>query len=209
MPSDPLSILVAASEEAPPWTDTWQAWGSVVAAGAALLTLAAAIAAAVVAWGQLKEARRVRREQAQAYVVVYARSLERISQHFVELVIENLGSTVARNVAVTSTPSLTRTNGTGGTQDVALPAAIPVLAPRQQWRTFLDSTAERHSTGQPLSRHDIRVTYEDTFGETHEEMFVLDWAFFSERMFATEKTVHHAAKSLGEITRILEQRMKP
>jgi hypothetical protein len=72
VPSDPSSlaaVLAAASGDTPSWM---QAWGSVIAAGAAVLTLGVAGAAAAVAWGQLSESRRLRREQAQAYVVIYA-----------------------------------------------------------------------------------------------------------------------------------------
>jgi hypothetical protein len=64
----PALTAASASNEptAVSWADAWQAWGSLIAAGVALLTLEVAVIAAAVAWRQLGEARRLRREQAQA-----------------------------------------------------------------------------------------------------------------------------------------------
>jgi hypothetical protein len=200
------NLLTAAATDAPSWADAWQAWGSVIAAGAAVLTLLAAIAAAIVAWGQLRESRDLRREQAQAYVVAYAEALDRISPTLVDVVIENLGTTGARNVTVTSTPPLQRTGTQGAYRDVILPTSIPFLAPRQQVRTHWDRTVERSRDQTLPHRHEVAVTYIDTFGKQHREVFVLDWTVFKDRMFTAEKTIHHAAKSLAEIAQALKGR---
>ena len=54
-------------------------------------------------------------------------------------------------------------------------------------------------------RHEVKVAYDDTFNERHEEVFVLDWAVFKDRMFTTEKTVHHVAKAVAEINTTLQR----
>lgn len=204
---DPITastVLAAASNQAPSWTDVWQAWGSVVAAGAGVLTLLTAVAAAVVALGQLNEARRVRREQAQAYVVVYAQALDRISPKVIEIIIENVGTTGAHGVTITSTPPLQRSAEQA--PEVILSTPIPFLAPRQQLRTYWDNTEQRSRNETLPDKHEVAVTFTDTFKEKHTDVFVLDWAIFGKRMFTVEKTTHHAAKALEDIAGTLKKR---
>lgn len=184
------------------WTDVISAVGAGVAALAAVATLAVAIIAARYAKGQvdsargqLEEARTLRREQARPYVVVYAITRDNISPQLVDLVIENLGTTGARDVTITSFPALVRTDGGGGSQEVAVPEAMPFLAPRQLWRTYWDSAIARKDSGLP-SRFEVTVAYTDTVGQRQQEAFVLDWRIFVGRMFPTEKTVHHVGKAL-------------
>lgn len=184
------------------WTDVASALGSDVAAIAALATLAVAIVAARYAKGQvdsargqLEEARTLRREQARPYVVVYAITRDNISPQLVDLVIENLGTTGAREVTITSSPTLVRTDSVGGSQEVALPEAMPFLAPRQLWRTYWDSAVARKDSGLP-SRFEVTVAYTDTVGQRQQEVFILDWRIFVGRMFPTEKTVHHVGEAL-------------
>ena len=203
-----VSDVVPPGAEAASWTDVASAVAAIVAAVAALLTLGVAVVAARYAKrqvdgarAQLDEARTLRREQAQPYVVVYAEPSP-VDPHFVNIVIRNFGATGAHDVAVTSTPPLTRTNSGGMPEAVALPAAMPFLAPGQQWRTFWDSSPDRLSSDLP-DRHDLHITFNDSNGQPHTTAAVLDWVVFRQRMWMGEKTVHHAAKSLASIDKTL------
>ncbi|WP_432507235.1 hypothetical protein [Kineococcus arenarius] len=190
------AALDAASD--PSWTDVVGALG---AAG----TLVVAVWALVYAHGQLKEARTLRREQAQPYVVVSA-DTAKVSQHLVDISVANLGTTGARDLSITSTPPLVRTGDSY--TDVVLPDGAPFLAPGQVWRTFWDSTIEREGSGLP-DRFEITVSYTDSFGERHSTTSVLDWNVFRGRMFATEYGVHDVVKTLREVKKTLDKLARP
>lgn len=152
-----------------------------------------------VATDQLEEARRLRREQAQPYVVLSAEP-NQTTPEVVEVVIRNFGTTGASGVTIACTPPLVRTDHAGGAQPVKLPEAIPFLAPGQEWRTFWDHGSERSKEIYDLpTRHDVIVTFTDSFGDVHETPSVLDWSIFVPRMFLTVKTTHHAVKQLEKI----------
>src|SRR5262245_14565535 len=68
-------------------------------AAAAWVTAFVAIAAAVVGLGQLAEARRVRLEQSQPYVVIFMEP-SRAGTYFIDLVVRNFGTTAAYDVRV-------------------------------------------------------------------------------------------------------------
>ena len=200
------AAVLAASD--PSWTDTASAVGALVAAGAAVVVavVAARYAKKQVEGvrDQLAEARSLRREQAQPYVVVSAVP-NRVSPHAVEIVIQNLGTTGARDVHIACSPPLVRTDQRGGAERVRLPEAIPFLAPGQEWRTFWDNDVERSRGVYGLpDRYDITATYTDSFGTTHTTSSVLDWSVFRQRMWLTEKTVHNVAKTLESIDKTLK-----
>lgn len=205
-----LRGAVPAASAGVAWTDVVAAAGAAVAALAALATLVVAIVAVrytrvqlhdarQYAKGQLDESRRLRREQAAPYVIVYARTRDEISPTIVEVVVENLGTTGARDVALASSPALVRTDQTaGGSQPVALPELIPFLAPHQSWRTFWDSAIAR-SESDLETRFTVTATYTDSFGTEHHEDFVLDWDQFTPRMYSNERTVHHIGKAVEDL----------
>lgn len=196
------TVLTAAAADAPSWADAWQAWGSVVAAGAAVLTLCVALAAAVFAKKQVQEAQATRREQAQPYVVVYAEPHHR-SRHAVEIVIRNFGSTGASDVHISCAPELRRSDpDRNGFEKVELPWTIPFLAPGQEWRTLWDSPMDRREADLP-DRYDLTVTYTDSHGTKHPTPSVLDWGLFRQRMYLVDLDVHDAAGALKEINKTL------
>ncbi len=208
----PISTSVAVS--APPWPEVVSAVGAVVAAVAAVAALVVAIVAARYAKkqvegvrDQLEEARTLRHEQAQPYVVVYAVP-SRVNPQLGEIVIKNFGTTGASDVTISSSPALVRTDQQGGSEEVRLPAAMPFLAPGQEWRTFWDSALERKHSSLP-DRFDLTVTYTDSLGTRHTIPSVLDWGVFRQRLWVTESTVHNAAKSLDSITKLLKTLTQP
>jgi len=203
------AVVSTGAPTGPLWTDVASAWAAITAAFFALATFVVAVVAASYAKGQvagaraqLGQARELAEEQARPYVVIYTRTRDEISPHLVDLVIENLGVTGARDVTITAIPPLTRsepgaTAGSGG-EAVALPAAVPFLAPRQRWQTYWDSGLQRKDSGLP-DRFAVTISYRDSRAAQHSEVFVLDWNTYIGRMWPTEKTVHHAAVALGEV----------
>lgn len=169
------------------------------AALAAWITAAVALVAGGVAVGQLGEARRLRFEQAQPYVVVCMEPSP-ASSWFVDLVVRNFGTTAAHDVRLQIEPAPQRHSGKG--DDVWLPAAIPVLAPGQEWRTYWDS-GERIESQLPR-RHEAVVTFKDSHGRTLPELrSILDWGVLENRVTIDIYGSHHAAKALRQIDKTL------
>jgi hypothetical protein len=213
-------LLITAAEPAgdPMWTDVLAAVSGTIAALAAVATVVVAVVAARYAKGQLdglrqqltvasqqlEEARELRREQAQPYVVMSAVP-NRTTPQVVEIVIQNLGTTGARDVVISCTPPLVRTDQHGGAEHVHLPDTIPFLAPGQEWRTFWDHGLERAGDEYDLpDRHDVTIAYTDSSGAAYSTPSVLDWQIFVVREWTVEKTVHHAVGELEKVRKTLQ-----
>lgn len=167
-------------------------------------TVALAVGAVIVARNQLNEARDLRREQAQPYVVAFMEQNPHAPQ-FVELVIRNFGVTAARDVKITASPPLRRTGDAGGAPEaVWLPNVVPVLVPGQEWRTFWDVSHQRASdeTLKNEDRYEVRTSYEGVGGQRVDYLSVLDWGAYKGRRWMETKTIHHAAKSLGSLEKL-------
>lgn len=188
--------------------DTVSAWAAFVAAIAALGTLAIAGLAARYAKGQvqgvrdqLDEARLLRKEQSQPYVVA---SIEPGGASFriVDLVVKNLGTTAAHDVRLVSDPPMKRTNMEGYVEVWPSDRVIPTLVPGQEWRCTWDSTFERFNAEDPMpDTHNVTVQFKDSAGESHTFEGVLDWRIFKGRPTSDVKTVHDAAKALDVIAK--------
>jgi hypothetical protein len=177
------------------WTpDDWSAFGT-------NFTALIALAAGIVAWRQLREARRLRLEQAQPYVVCFA---ERTPGHdqALDIVIRNFGTTAARDIALKVTPPLMRSGHAGNPpEEVKLPAALPVLVPGQEWRTWWDLGISRAEVDL-VSRHDAVVSYKDSQGKPLPPTpSVIDWEDFSDRTWLVTYGVHEVATALRDLSK--------
>lgn len=177
--------------------DAWAALGT-------WATVALAVGAVIVARDQLNEARDLRREQAQPYVVAFMEQNPHAPQA-VELVIRNFGVTAARDVKITASPPLRRTGDAGGApESVWLPSVVPVLGPGQEWRTFWDTSPQRASDDalKNEDRYEVRTSYEGVGGQRVNYLSVLDWGAYKGKRWMETKTIHHAAKSLGSLEKL-------
>ncbi|MBT0995484.1 hypothetical protein KIN34_14450 [Cellulomonas sp. DKR-3] len=166
--------------------------------------------AAVAAWvglSQAVEARDLRIEQAQPYVVATMEP-NPSGPETIELAIRNTGNTPARNVVVQSTPPLRATGDGDAVRDVWLPDSIPYLAPRQEWRTSWDFAGARlsHPALKDEDRHDLAIQFDGIPGTPRQTTTaVLDWAAHKGRAYLERKTLHHAATALMRVSTTLEK----
>jgi hypothetical protein len=165
-----------------------------------------ALGAALVGGRQLQEARRLRIEQAQPYVAVYA-DVSPASSAVFDLVIKNFGRTPATNVRVDIKPALGR--AAYGDELVELPPVIPTLVPGQEWRTFWDTQMARKDSSLPNS-YAVDVRFSDTTGKPAFCLqFELDWHASTQRdVVDVSSTSHDAAKALQDIRTILKNAMR-
>lgn len=165
-----------------------------------------AAAAGFIAFRQLAETARTRREQAQPYVAVYIAETEGSRSAF-DFVVRNFGATAAYNVRLYVTPAPEMAGGPGGSHPIELPEVIPVLVPGQEWRTFWDTDFARVQSGKLRdSRHEARVTFEASpAGRRRFELkYILDWGPIVRRDVLTVRGVHDAAEALRGIHGLLK-----
>lgn len=195
-------LLVAAGGR---WPPDFAAWGPADwTALAGWVTATIALVASTIALLQLRHARRLRREQAQPYVVAYMEPMVGAPE-FVELVVRNFGATIARDVRISATPALRRTVQGGDPEDVWLPEYIPALVPSQEWRTLWDFSPERTSAALP-DRHEVVVSYQDSKNKKLPDTpSVLDWGAYRGRSWIERRGLHDAAEALREIAKITKK----
>lgn len=170
---------------------------------AAWVTAATAVTVGGVAFFQLGEARRLRREQAQPYVVVYLEDTPG-GIKYVDLVIENFGATAAYDVRIAIEPTPERSKFEGEYREVVVPD-FPVLVPGQRWRNLWDGGPSRYESDLP-DRHTARVQAKDSQGKALPPLdYVLDWSTRRDRMSMTTYGEHDAAKALVEISKAIQR----
>lgn len=177
----------------------WSAVGSVSTAGIALL---AVIYAAL----QVREARKAREAQTQPFVVV---SLEpsRVANFIIELVVENIGSTLARDVSFKFDPPLKSSlDDSEPLKDSYLvKEGIPTMPPRMRLARVFDSAIQRQSAEDLPWRFNVEVRFSDHRGKQQDPLrYVLDLEPYRSGTFLTERGIHHAAESLDEIRKVLK-----
>jgi hypothetical protein len=174
---------------------------SAIAAWVGLLIVATA---ALVAFFQLRLGQRLRAEQAQPYVVIYAEHNE-AHPHFIDLIVKNFGATAAHDISITIDPQLTRSAG-GEIEDVKGPDHIRTLVPGQEWRTFWDSTIHREELEMPPS-YTASIRFKDSRDtQLGPYTFELDWGQIMDRGWIVTYGMHQLAEALRETRDLLKHR---
>jgi hypothetical protein len=174
-------------------------------------TMAVAIAAAAIAYKTVGEARRLREDQARPFVTV---TLEPsgVSRHFLDLVVRNLGTTVAHEVRFSFDQPLRSTNdefgyAIGGVK--FLHDGISTLAPGAEYRVMFDSIPARHEANQrggslPDS-YVVTVSYNSRNGKPlPPEEYVLDSALSRGAPYAQEFKVHDLVTEVAKLRETLQ-----
>jgi hypothetical protein len=185
------------------WLQSWTAERVVALATAGQLLVL--VAAALYARAQVKEARELRQEQARPFVVV---DFEPEQSPFMELVVANLGKTMARNVRIKVEPPLKSSLDTAGPVPVAklkmFTEGIPSLAPGKRMVTLFDSMIDRKDLNLPNS-YQVQLSYEWDGGDPIIDTQRLDLDLYRYRMSVTRHTIHDVNKTLDKIHRLLDK----
>lgn len=194
------------------WGITATGWTAVYA----LLTAGLLAVAVVTAWyakGQwvaaresVEDARRASREATRPYVIVTIEPTAS-NRHLFDLCIRNIGQRPAFDVGVTLDPPPVRADETSGLEIAKvkmLTETIHMIAPNQELRAFYDSHIERADADGLPSAHAVSLEYRDSSHHSYNEQSVLDLDAMQGAMFTDEKTVHHVAKRLEDIVKVLK-----
>lgn len=126
----------------------WAGW-LVIAVWAVVIL---GVAALLYAHRQLKRNREQRAEETRPHVAMFMEP-HASDWHLIELVVRNFGETAAHDVQFSwaNPPTVgqyeSEHDGMVNVGELALPSAIPALAPGQEWRTVWDSTLSRAELG--------------------------------------------------------------
>lgn len=132
-------------------------------AAASVGTLLVACIATLIARRQLKQNRQLREEEAAPYIVVDILP-GRVSPILLELVIENIGSTVAHDVRIRFDPPIQSAMDMSGYELIdwsPLKDGIETLVPGRRLIALFDSSFERHGTDLPR-RYSVTINYMDS-----------------------------------------------
>lgn len=167
----------------------------------AAVTAIVALVAAAFAFLQVRQARLLREEQAQPFVVVDFES-SAAWRNAIELVVENIGKTVATQVKVTFDPPLESTQKYDSydlAQSVLVTQGIPTMPPGKRMTGMFDLTHVRKDSGLPMA-YVATVQFSDARGRPQKPLtYVLDLNVRYGLMHFTEYRVHDAAKALREM----------
>jgi hypothetical protein len=169
---------------------------------AAWVGVAIALIAAYVGLSQVSEARSLREQQAQPYVVAFL-DASAVGPMYVDLVVKNFGATAARSVRVMLDPSPQRAVSRGN-EAVWMPDLIPLLVPGQEWRHFWDFTDARLRSDPALpDKYNATFSFADRRGRAFSEQFVLDWEPITQRASVVAHSPHDAVQAMREIRQTL------
>ncbi|WP_156094004.1 hypothetical protein [Lentzea aerocolonigenes] len=177
---------------------TWTAvhW-SAVALWAALL---AATVGLVLVLAQVREARKLRLEQAQPFVMV---DFERHSSlpDVIMLVVENSGATAAFDVKLRFTPELQLSSLQRDAKlldSSLLRNGIPTMPPSKRIETVFDLLSMQIEESLPTSYRAV-VQYRDSMGHAYSDIYTLDLAWVRGLSYIPRKDIHDVAMRLQEI----------
>jgi hypothetical protein len=182
--------------------EQWSAFGT-------MLTAVVAIAAAVFAWQQVRHARQIRDEQAQPNVIIDFE--ESASSIHLDLVIKNIGQTVAYDVRVVFNPPIATTEiGDRFPLGEAslITKGIPTMPPGRTWRAMFDNMPQRFERKDLPRTYDVQITYRDSRGKEYSLPYRLDLGIYYDIWKLTRYGTHDIAKSMREINRTLKGLVK-
>jgi hypothetical protein len=151
---------------------------------------------------QVEVARRSRQEQSRPFVVVDFEPRRRIA---IEIVVTNLGSTMAKDVALTFIPDLESTLDEPNRRVKNVPFLanpIPSLAPAKEHRVLFDEAPKRRNSDLP-GRYEVSVTYVGHDGHDYTDQQTLDLGVFWNAPLIREKTLHDVWTTLDQMQQSL------
>jgi hypothetical protein len=179
----------------PTWLSPWE-WLSSDWAG---LTFLVIVGAAYVAWRQVKEAQRLREEQARPFVVIDFEPWNPI----LDLRIRNFGTTLARGVKFEFTPPLSTTHDDmperGNLMELDLfKNGIQSLPPAKEITVFFDHLGSHKEHGLPM-KYGVQVTYTGPGDKHYSEPMDLNLTMYLGTGGVTRHDFHDIHRVLEEI----------
>ncbi|MGW4408523.1 hypothetical protein ACWEJ6_31120 [Nonomuraea sp. NPDC004702] len=205
----------------PMWTDVLAAVGGLITGVISLIALGVAIYAAskarsqavgtmqqaASAHEQLELAEKVRREQLEPHIVVDILPSPHVSSVLI-LVIENIGSTVARNVRIAFDKPIERAvednpNQHKLSEHRIFTEGIPHMPPRRRIELLFDYGPDRFEHALPMA-YTVSVDAEWAGGRIDTLTYLIDLSVYYNVNYLRVKNLHDGVEMLGEVKKQLE-----
>jgi len=163
------------------------------------LQLVVLAAAAVFGRRQFNEAKELREAQTRPFVVI---DLGSSAHTLFDLVVKNIGPTLARNVRFEFNPPIRSTDDTLDPNKLKMfREGISTLAPGKEIRTLFEKGPARHESELP-DTYEVTVSYTDQTGKrNYEEKIDLDFGLYWDRPTVSRRDVHDLHKQLETIAK--------
>lgn len=169
-------------------------------------TLLVAITATWIARRQLIQARQLREEEAAPAVVVDVVPSP-VSGHILDLVIENIGKTAARDVRITSHPPVKSATNMAGYELAdwsAIKDGIKTLVPGRRLTALFDSAVERFDSDLPR-QFEVTVESRDSHGRPQRAMtHTVDLEPIFGALHTDIRGMHHLVKEVEKLRKAVE-----
>lgn len=174
-----------------------------VAAAGAIGTFGVAVIAVVAAFRQVREARALREEQARPIVVVDF-ALDPTTSFFFDIVVKNIGATLASTVKITFDPPIAST-----LDDSEQPIGewswfhdgFPTIPPGKEYRAMFDTAPERFTRTDLPRRYDVTVEFDGPSGREPALKQTLDLDVYYNGSISECYSAHHIAMALRAIAK--------
>ena len=165
--------------------------------------LAASLALAATTWVLAKETRLLRRAQTDPRLSVWIEPEER-EIHWIDMVIENIGSGPAYGIAFAASRDFELRKGESLSRLGFMSTGLPYLAPRQQIRFFLTNLLEDFEP-KMRSPFDLRVSYRSGDKTAIAETFRIDFSPLRNLPAESRSPLRDIAERLEEIKRAIAE----
>lgn len=167
------------------------------------LQLLVLTAAAVYGRRQLNEAKELREAQTRPFVVI---DLDSSVHTAFDLVVKNIGPTLARDVRFEFDPPIRSTDDDLDPSKIKMfREGISTLAPGKEIRTLFENGPARYKSDLP-DTYEVTVTYTDQTGKRdYEEKIDLDFGLYWDRLTTTRRDVHDVHNQLETIAKEIRQ----
>lgn len=168
------------------------------------LQLVVLIAAAFFGRRQLNEAKELREAQTRPFVVI---DLGSSAHTLFDLVVKNIGPTLARDVRFEFDPPIRSTDDDLDPNKVKMfREGISTLAPGKEIRTLFETGPARHESELP-DTYEVTVSYSDQTGKRkYQERIDLDFGLYWDRRTVQRRDVHDLYKQLETIAKEIRKR---
>ncbi|MFF4874228.1 hypothetical protein [Streptomyces sp. NPDC000961] len=178
--------------------------------------VAAAQEQVVVARQQLEHAEKAHREQNEPYVIVDIQPAGGPRRGLLVLIIENIGSTVARNVRITADPPLESALGDEYTTRLhrALERTFPMIPPGRRLEYTFDGPMRWENIELPTA-YTFTVRCAGPFGQMEEQEYAVDFGTWVETLLPAlplkqvESNLDKICKELRSLVGVLEKSHAP
>ncbi|MFH1562962.1 MAG: hypothetical protein ABIF11_06050 [Nitrospirota bacterium] len=149
----------------------------------------------------VEEIKQVRKLESMPYVLVDIKPKETQIQ-VLEVVIRNIGEGCAFNFNCKFTPDiLYREKPKITISDLPIFKNLKVIPPKEEIKFFFASAPEYMNDVTKPKEFEVFISYEDSFGETHNESAHIDLAVRNILLFTEEKGLNDVAKEVERLTR--------